>query len=385
MSYKKWAIAVLASSVALTACGAKQTSQPAGQANQQAEATKEQNAAPADQVKLFKEMVEELEKAEKGEKVDFDKVSKLYADNLKKLVQARDSEFNEQLDQQISNAIKAGKDGSLKPDVVQELVHKLGLKAFFLSLRHEFKEIEEHFADKKEAKEEFEEAETFYGALKTTVEKRDQAYQTQLASTIDGAFKDMEKAVDSGQKLDFSLAKQVIDKSLMKAFYLAAGGAQGYAYKIEKAVKEGKDAKAAQAEAWAFYQSLYGYLVKSAKEDAEFIQKKFDLQTDAKEIKGDEINKSFVRAFALVAKSEYQESFENFGKDKGPVTALEGALFISVIESDAKKILGEAATKTLLQQADELVKAAKANDKAKAEALYKEIKPSLDKLANAGK
>lgn len=385
MSHKKWAIAALASSLLLTACGAKQEAvKPEEQAKQ--EAPKEQKSAADAQAKAYKDMVGELAKGKDGGKVDYDKIENLYNDQFKTLVQARDSEFKEELDQQISNAIKAGKDGQLKSDIVEQIVDKLGQKAFFLTLRHELKEAEERFSDKAKAKEAVEEAKAYYnGVLKSTVEKRDKAYETQLAAAVDGALQDMATAIEGGSKLDFSLAKQVVDKTLMKAFYLAVGGAQGYAYKIEKAVREGKDPKAEQAEGWAFYQSLYGYLAKSAKEDAEFIQNKFDLKTAAKDIKGDEINQAFVRAFANVAKGEYRESFENFGKDEGAVTALEGALFIQVIEADAKKLLGEAETRTLLEKAGELVKAAKANDKTKAEALYKEIESGLDKLGKAGK
>lgn len=387
MGYKNWAIAVLASSLVLTACGAKDTQKQADQPKQEAPKQNEQKeASPQELVQSYKDIVSELGKGKDGGKVDYDKVEKLYNDQLKKLVQARDSEYKEQLDQQISSIIKAGKDGSLKSDVVKQVVDKLGQKVFFLSLRHDFKEIDELFSDKAKAKGELEEAKTYYnGVLKPSVEKRDTAYKTQLGSAIDGSLKDIETSIDAGKKLDFSLAKQVADKSLMKNFYLAVGGAQGYAYKIEKAVKEGKDSKAEQAEGWAFYQSLYGYLVKPAKEEADFIQNKFDLKTPANEIKGDEINKAFVRAFAKVAKDEYKGTFENFGKDKGPVTALEGALFISVIEADAKQILGEEASKTLLDKANQLLQAAKANDRAKADALYKEIEPSLDKLAKAGK
>ncbi|MFC4766922.1 hypothetical protein [Effusibacillus consociatus] len=386
MSYKKWAIAVLASSLVLTACGSKETAKPAEQPKQEAPKQDAQKAAPAERVKAYKDMVEELGKGKDGGKVDFEKVEKLYNEQFKKLVQDRDSEYSEKLDQEISSAIKAGKEGSLKSDIVKQVVDKLGQKVFFLTLRHNFKAVEDNIADKEKAKAELDQAKAYYnGVLKSTVEKRDTAYQTQMVTAIDGALKDMDAAIEGGKKLDFSLAKQVVDKTLMKTFYLAAGAAQGYAYKVEKAVAEGKDPKTEQAEGWAFYQSLHAYLVKSAKEDAEFIQNKFDLKTSTKDIKADEINKAFVRGFAKVAKSEYKESFENFGKDKGAITALEGALFINVIEADAKKILGEAQTKTLVEKANELLKAAKANDKAKADALFKEIEPSLDKLAKAGK
>lgn len=51
----------------------------------------------------------ELEKAKDGKEVDFDKVTKLYKEKLQSLVQKRDSEFNEQIDQTITAALEAGK------------------------------------------------------------------------------------------------------------------------------------------------------------------------------------------------------------------------------------------------------------------------------------
>ena len=59
-----------------------------------------------------------------------------------------------------------------------------------------------------------------------------------------------------------------------------------------------------------------------------------------KNVKGDLINQAYVRAFAATAKGEYGESFDNWGKDKAVITALEGALFINVIETDLPKALG---------------------------------------------
>ncbi|GAX88738.1 hypothetical protein [Effusibacillus lacus] len=386
MMYKKLAIAVLASSMVLTACGGKETAKPVEPAKTQASETKPASVTHEALVKAYKDMVDELAKGKDGGKIDWEKVEKTYNEQFKKLVQDRDSEYSEKLDQEISSAIKAGKDGAMKSDIVKQVVDKLGQKVFFLTLRHNFKTIEDNISDKAKAKAELDQAKAFYnGVLKSTVEKRDKAYETQMVTAIEGALKDMDAAVEGGKKLEFSLAKQVVDKTLMKTFYLATGGAQGYVYKIENAVKEGKDPKVEQAEGWAFYQSLHGYLVKSAKEDAELIQNKLDLKTATKDIKGDELNKAFVRGFAVVAKNEYEESFKNWGKDKGVITALEGALFIQLIEADAKKLLGEEQTKALLVKADEFLKAAKANDKAKADALYKEIQPSLDKLAKAGK
>lgn len=395
MNYIKLATFVIAASLVLSACGAGKSNnasgiQPTASVSPIAsvkpaatETPKELKLSATTDVKSYKDLKDEFTKGTaEGAKVDYDKVEKLYNEQFKSFVQARDPEVTQV---QIASIIKAGKDGSLKADVVKQLIDKLGQKVVFLAIRNDFKELEANFDDKNKAKSVLEDAKVYYSVLKVTVEKRDTAYQTQLVTAIDGALNDISKAIESGKKLDFLLAKQVTDKTLMKTFYLASGGSKGYAYKIENAVKEGKEPKVEQAEGWGFYQSLYSYLVKSAKEDAEYLQKAFDLTTNPKDIKGDVINQAYVRAFAAVAKSEYKESAENWGKDKSVVTALEGALFIQVIDEDAKKYLGEVDTKTLIQKSGQLVEAVKANDKTKADTLYKDVDSFLEKLVKVGK
>lgn len=389
----KWVMITLAASLSSTAllagCGTSQTQQPTAPKQEQTTAPKSgetTKATPADYAKAHKEIVEELEKGDNGGKPDYSKIEKLYNDSLKLLVTSRDSEYNEQLDQQISSAIQAAKDGKLKTDVVAELVDKLGQKVFFLSIRHDFKEVSEKWSDKKAATDEVVEGKAYYdSALKGMIGKRDSAYGTQLDAAITGAFSDMTAAIDKGDKLAFSLSQQVADKSLMNAFYLAVGGSKGYAYKIEAAVKEGKDPKASQAEGWAFYQSIYGYLVKQNKEDADFVQKQFDLSSDVKAIKGDAIHQALVRSIAKVALHEYEESQDNWGKDKAAITAMEGAMFAQMIQDDAKKVLGNAGSKKLFDNAKNYLDLVKKGDKDKAAALYKELKSELNKLAKVGK
>ena len=60
------------------------------------------------------------------------------------------------------------------------------------------------------------------------VEKRDTAYSTSLVSLINSGFTEMEQASEKGDNLAYNLGKQLIDKSLMRAFYLASGAEKGY-------------------------------------------------------------------------------------------------------------------------------------------------------------
>lgn len=50
-----------------------------------------------------------MKKRKEGKEVDFDKVTKLYKEKLQPLVQKRDAEFSEQIDQTITAALEAGK------------------------------------------------------------------------------------------------------------------------------------------------------------------------------------------------------------------------------------------------------------------------------------
>jgi hypothetical protein len=390
MSMKFKLLAALAVfSLALSACSNNEESakvstekkeQTESKDNEKTEKAAETEKEEVNYVESFKEAVTELEKAKEGKDVDFDKVINIYQTDLQTLVQKRDAEFQDTIDQHITTALEAGKDGSMDKMVVKQIFDKLMQKVFFTTVRHEFVEIDENWGDKELVKEEVEEAKEFYSILQSTVEKRDAAYGTVLVDQIAGGFSEIEKAVENDDKLGFLLGKQVVDKSLMKTFYLATGALpNGYATKAAGAAKENEaEAKIEQAEGWAFYQSLYGYLQKNAPEEAEYILKQFDLQTDVKTLDPAAVNKAFVRGFAKIALHEYEESQEYWGQEKSPVTALEGALFIDMIDRDIKSLLGDEAYTTLQGQAQKYLEAAKAKKKEEADQLLAQIEAMLN-------
>ena len=335
----------------------------------------------------FKEAVTELEKAKKGQNVDFDKVITIYTTKLQPLVQKRDAELQETIDQHITTVLNAGKDGSMDKMVVKQIFDKLMQKVFYTTIKQEFTEIEENWDNKDAVKEEVKEAKEFYEILQPTVEKRDAAYGTTLVDTINGGFSEIERAVEKGDTLAFALGKQVIDKTLMKTFYLATGALpHGYASKAAaEAKKNAEEAKVEQAEGWAFYQSIYPYMKKYAAAEADYILKQFDLQTDVKTLDPEAINKAFVRGLTKVALNEYEESEESWGQDKSVVTALEGALFIDMIGSDIKTLLGDQAFTTLNDQAQKYLEVAKVKNKEEGEKLLKQIKTTLQTVVEKAK
>ncbi|WP_163101294.1 hypothetical protein [Peribacillus alkalitolerans] len=377
----------------LTGCNSesKTTSTNEEKKEEQAE-TKEESTETAEveevnYSEVFKEAVTELEKAKEGKEVDYDKVTELYTNNLQTLVQERDAEFEDKLDQHITTALQAGKDGSMDKVVVKQLFDKLMQKVFYTTMKHEFKEIDENWDNKEEVKEEIEEAKEFYAIIQTTVEKRDAAYGTNMVDVIAGGFTEIETAVESNDKLGFMLGKQVVDKTLMKTFYFATGAIpNGYATKAaDEAKKDKVVAKIEQAEGWAFYQSLYSYLNGHSPEEAAFILQQFDLQTDVATLNPEQVNKAFIRGFSNIALGEYQESEELWGEDKSVITALEGALFIDVIGEDIKGLLGEAEYNKLKENAQKYLDAAKAKDKTVGEPLLKDLRASLETVIEKAK
>ncbi|MGP3559578.1 hypothetical protein [Geobacillus sp. BK01] len=391
----KWMAVFAAVALALGACG--QSEQTAGTEKENSSQTAaekqeepktetkaegESEEAEVDYAAAFSEALAELDKAKQGGTVDFGKVESLYNEKLQPLVQKRDAEFEDTLDQHITTALAAGKDGSLEPLVVKQIFDKLMQKVFYTTIKHEFTEAEEHWANKEEVKEEIEEAKTFYAILQPTVEKRDAAYGTKLVDAINGAFAQMEQAVQSDDALSFALGKQVVDKTLMKTFYLASGALpHGYAAKAAAAAKENaEEAKVEQAEGWAFYQSVYPYMKRHAAEEADYILKQFDLQTDVKTLDPKAVNNAFVRGWAKVALHEYEESKENWGQDKSVITALEGALFINMIENDLKALLGDKAYASLNDQATRYLEAAKTKNKAEGDKVLPQIEATLQQV-----
>ncbi len=376
----------LIASAVLTGCNSNTDKAEPKEKNKQEETkqAEEQVEEETDYAAVFTEAVTELNKASEGQEVDYDKVIDLYSKNLQGLVQERDAENQDTIDQHITTALQAGKEGKMDKVIVKQLFDKLMQKVFYTTMKHEFNEVAETWGKKDEVKAEIEEAKDFYAIIKTTVEKRDTTYGTTMADVINGGFQEIDKAVESDDLLGFQLGKQVVDKTLMKTFYYATGAEKGYASKIPGAASP-EEAKVMQTEGWAFYQSISSYINKHSAEEGAYILKQFDLQTDVASIDPAGINKAFVRGFANIALAEYKESIEAWGEDKSVITALEGALFIDVIGNDIKGLIGEEAYNKLTQQAQTYLDASKSKDKAAGEPVLKEIETALQTVIEKAK
>lgn len=325
---------------------------------------------------------ETLKTALKKSSVDYADALAIYEKSLSPLVQAVDASGPTPTshDPEIQSALAAARTGELPPGAAAQLFDKLMQKIFFLAIRTELAEAGEHLNDPKKALAELDEAKAFYPALRGTVEKRESAYGIPLLHHVDGAFDGMATAIEDGDELGFHLARQILDKSLMKTFYLAVGARpHGYVYKMEAAVRDGDLAKARemQVEAWSFYQSIYSYLRGSSPADADFINTALDLRADVRNLDAESLNRRFLTAIAAVARHEYEESFKSWGTMRAAVTALEGALFATMLEPDLKAVLGEAEYGRLEAQAQEALTAVQAKNRAKAEAAVRAVEATL--------
>ncbi len=383
----------LALSLLLSACGQDEkkeetNTQTEENENKDQKEEKEETAAqsPTEEIAAMVESYntgkDELAKAKDGQEVNYDMVMDLYKKDLQGLVKKRDGEFETSMDQQITTALEAGKSGDLDGSVVKQIFDKIMQEAFFFTMRHEFIEIKEHWGHKEEVNVELEEAKAFYAALEGTVQKRDSAYSTNMAEKIQAGFGEMETAVENDDELAFQLGKQVVDKSLMRTFYLAVGAEpHGYATKAAKEAKEDPEAaRVEQAEGWAFFQSIKSYLEKYASEEAQLIETQLNLESDVTKLDPKAINEAFVSGFSKVALHEYEESQEYWGEDKSMITALEGALFIEILETDLKAKLGEEQYAELRKQAEDYIGAVEADDQEKAKELLSSIEKTLNSV-----
>ncbi len=321
-----------------------------------------------------------------GQRPDYAGILAAYQKDLAELVQARDAEANPATShhEEIVAALEAGAEGALSQGVVANIFDKLMQKVLFQSIRHELNEVVSQWGQTEKNLEELEEAQAFYAGLKGTLEKREAAYGIDLQSVVGAAFSEMEAAIKGGDQLQFQLGRQLLDKTLMKTFYLAIGPKEnGYLYKIARAVAEDRldDARTMQAEAWAFYQSLYPYLRRHSPQNAEHVLAKLDLRTDVRGIDADALHRFLVQAFADVAEHEYEASFANWGTPRAAITALEGALFVSLLEPDLKAALGDGAYQALVSDAQAIFEAAKAGDRPLAEAKFQAVRYLLGQVA----
>lgn len=319
-----------------------------------------EDSATVIQVNAYKSILDELSKAKEGQQVDWKKVSDQYSDQL----QASVSDINGEFDQAIQAAIGAGTNGELDPNIARQLIDK-SIQSYFYQKQ---KSLHSDIASAMEA-DDTATAELGFEELKhlineviiPTAVKRDGYYELtgedSMEQNILAGLTAQEEALKAGNIDDFSVYKQITDKSSYRSYYLAANS---YAEKIEKAVKEGNADETSlqimQAEAWGFFQAIKGSLSGGNEEASAKLNELFSLnQTKAATIEADEVSDLFTKAFVGKITGYHKKAPEDIKAGNltdGRAHALEGNVFMKDIELVMIEKLGEEKTATAFKNAE---------------------------------
>lgn len=313
------------------------------------------DTATAKEVADYKAMMDELNKMKEDKEVDWSLVETTYQNVLKAV--AGD------LDTFIASGINAGKNGELDQNVARQLIDK-GTQSYFYSKQkalHGDVVTALEAGDQAAAEGAFEELKhVITEVILPTAEKRDGYYELtgedSLVENIQNGLALQEEALASGNVDDFSVYKQITDKSIYRSYYLASNS---YAEKIAAAVSEGKtdetELKIMQAEGLGFLQAIKGSLSGGNEEAANKLQELFDFsQTDAALINPEEVSNLFTQAFIGKITSYHEKaavSLEEGKVTEARVQAMEGNVFLKDIELALNEKLGEEKTTELLDSA----------------------------------
>lgn len=386
-----FASVTLAGSI-LAACGSDEaaskpkkeeavTEETKSQDKAQSEAFVLEETAGAKQVADYKAMMDELNKMKENQEVDWNLVESTYQKELKAV--AGD------LDTFITSGINAGKSGELEQNVARQLIDK-GTQSYFYAKQ---KELHGEVAAALEAGDQAK-AEGTFTELKhlineviiPTAEKRDGYYELtgedSLVENIQNGLALQEEALTSKNAADFSVYKQITDKSIYRSYYLAS---KSYAEKIAAAVKEGKtdetELMIMQTEALGFYQAIKGSLSGGSEEAANKLQELFDFsKTKAASINPEEVSNLFAQAFIGKITGYHEKAGKTL--EAGDITearvqAMEGNVFMKDIELVLNGKLGEAKTAELLDHGQKWYEAITAENAKEAATHSEAIVPVL--------
>jgi hypothetical protein len=309
----------------------------------------------AKQVADYKAIMAELGKMKEEKEVDWNLVESTYGNTLKAVTG--------DLDVFITSGINAGKNGELDQNIARQLIDK-GTQSYFYQKQ---KALHGDVATALEAGDQVK-VETAFAELKhlineviiPTAEKRDGYYELagedSIVENIQNGLALQEEALASGNIDDFSVYKQITDKSVYRSYYLASNS---YAKKIAQAVSEGKtdetELKIMQAEALGFYQAIKGSLSGGDEEAANKLQDLFDFsKTEAATLNPDEVSNLFTKAFIGKVTGYHEKVVKSL--EAGEITtarvqSMEGNVFMKDIELVLNEKLGEEKTSELLDHA----------------------------------
>ncbi|MEQ6391125.1 hypothetical protein RZN22_17710 [Bacillaceae bacterium S4-13-58] len=314
-----------------------------------------EESATAVQVADYKAMMTELGKMKEDQEVDWSLVEETYQNELKAVT----GDF----DVFITSGINAGKNGELEQNVARQLIDK-GTQSYFYSKQKSLQGdvvTALEAGDQAKAEATFEEFKHLLNeVIIPTAEKRDGYYELtgedSMVESINTGLSLLEEALTNGNIDDFSVYKQITDKTIYRSYYLASNS---YAEKIAKAVSEGNtdetELMIMKAEALGFYQAIKGSLSGGDEDAANQLQVIFDFsQTDATEVNPEEVSNLFVKAFIGKITGYHEKVATSLAEGdvtKARVQAMEGNIFLKDIELALNEKLGEEKTTELLDHA----------------------------------
>ncbi|OEF96910.1 hypothetical protein BHF71_04060 [Vulcanibacillus modesticaldus] len=361
------------------------------ESTEQGEQVVEQPAVDKDKVEnkvekevlAYQEIKAELNNAKEGNAVNWEMVSNKYGAELQASIQ----EINDELNTVILAAIEAGKTGQMDANIARQIIDKTTQSYFYQKQKALHKLVVQAMEQGST-----DEAVSTFGEIKylaknifiPTATKRDGYYQIDMVSQIENGLNLQEKALSEGNVDDYSVYKQITDKTIYRSYYLAANS---YAEKIEKAAKEGEDKEelqAEQAEGWGFLQAIKGSLAGGDEEAAKNLDRIFDLSvTDPTTINANEVNDLFTKAILAKIKGYYAKApkaLEEGNITKAKETAMEGNVFLKAIEIDLTNKLGSEKASEVFTSAEKWFEAISNQDIEAVELYGSEVLEILNQL-----
>jgi hypothetical protein len=357
------------------------TETPATNATNDTVAVKSNTSEQVEEIKVF----EELKAMFSADKVVIADVKAKY----EQAIQAKVVALNPEIDENISQTLQLAIDGDLSIEQANQALDK-GLQWYFYNqittLTKETAKTALVDGDIATAKAALEQAIVLYqGSLQSTAKKRDTYYaeygvltQDLLDNTIIPA---LITAVDQGDILSYNLSRQMLDKTLIKIFYLAiikyAASAPLQTDLVE--------AKTEMTEGYFFYMPIYNSLKGGSAEDADMILNAF-ASGDATKLNTDLVNDAFIAAINGKI-TGYVNKTIDVDMAKGDLAtaqehAMEGNMFVAVLEVLIKKQLGNETYSTIQNAGAEYFGAVKAGDITAAKKHSSEILKIISSLKN---
>lgn len=302
-------------------------------------------------------------------------------------MQAKVVAVNPDIDTNVIFTLDAAIEGNLSEGQAKQAIDK-GLQWYFYAVISNLTKVAAKEAliakDIPTAKVALEQAiELYQGSLQSTAQKRDNYYKDYGVMTQDlidtVAIPGMRAAVEAGDSLAFNVNRQIMDKTLIKVFALAA-----MKYAISAPQADADKARIEMTEGYFFYMPIYNSLKGGSATDATFIADTFG-SGDVSKLKDVEINAAF--AAAIIGKisgyfnTTIEKDMANGKSDTAQEHAMEGNMFLVALEVLIKKQLGEDIYSAVNVEATKYYNAVKANNVTAAKAHSFNILKVLAKLS----